>query len=466
MKDISRAIILISLYAASCWQVSPLYGQAVSLQALIDGMSANNDMVKYYTSLVQSRQAEVTAARYERLPHINTLYQATLGSDNNVQGSYLTMGIIPSVSGGTRSYSRLDPVSGNTALAGMDWEVTNFGGYQARTDLARSSLNVQNNVLAKGSYDLQGIAAAYYVELMRQYELLRIDQDNVDRLQSLLTSINSLVVNGIRPGVDSAMAAAEISKSRVALYEAQKNLDQLRVQLSTLTGLPVSQLLPDTAAGMRLLATGPAFILTAAVDTQHHPDLQYYTALTDLSRSRLNLERKRYYPKLILDADVWTRASSLSSSDAYNGNLAQGYVPQRMNYFVGLTLAYDLMSIAHKHINSSIYRYQSEAAQHRLDQERLDLTTELQRARIESDYQLRRLGETERQLRAADIAYGQQANLYRNGLSSLIDLNLALSYYIQARKDYLDSRTGYMRSVLSYALVTHSFTNMVQTLKL
>ncbi|MBS1686808.1 MAG: TolC family protein [Bacteroidetes bacterium] len=464
MKDLSKVSFIIMLYLMAVSQ--QLHGQGVTLQGLIEGMSSNNDMVKYYASLVQSRQAAVTSAKYERLPHINTLYQATLSSANNVQGGYLAMGVIPSVSGGRRSYNNFDPQSGNTALAGIDWEVTNFGGFQARTDLAKSNLSVQNNMLAKGTYDLQGIAAAYYVELMRQYELQQIDRDNVDRLQQLLTSINSLVVNGIRPGVDSAIASAEISKSRVALYEAQKNFDQLQVQLSTLTGLPIARLQPDTTAGDRLLQAAPSFILSAAVDTQHHPDLQYYSALTDLSRSRLNLERRRYYPKLMLDADVWTRASSLSNTDVYNKDLAQGYIPQRMNYFVGLTLAYDLMNIARKHINASIYKYEAEAAQHRLDQERLDLTTDLQKARIESDYQLRRLSETERQMRAADIAFGQQSNLYRNGLSSVIDLNLALSYSIQARKDYLDSKAGYMRSVLNYALVTNSFTNLVQTLKL
>lgn len=455
-------IIMLSL-VATCQH---LYGQSVTLQGLIAGMSSNNDMVKYYASLVQSRQAAVTSAKYERLPNINTLYQATLGSANNVQGGYLALGVIPSVSGGRRSYNTFDPQSGNTALAGIDWEVTNFGGFQARTDLARSDLSVQNNMLAKGTYDLQGIAAAYYVELMRQYELEQIDRDNVDRLQQLLTSINSLVVNGIRPGVDSAIASAEISKSRVALYEAQKNFDQLQVQLSTLTGLPIAQLQPDTTAGDRLLQAAPSFILGAAVDTQHHPDLQYYSALTDLSRSRLNLERKRYYPRILLDADVWTRASSLSNTDVYNKDLSQGYIPQRMNYFVGLTLSYDLMNIARKHINANIYKYDVEASQHRLDQERRDLNDELQRARIETDYQLRRLSETERQMHAADVAFGQQSNLYRNGLSSVIDLNLALSYSIQARKDYLDSKAGYMRSVLNYALVTNSFSNMVQTLKL
>lgn len=455
-------IIMLSL-VVTCQH---LYGQSVTLQGLIAGMSSNNDMVKYYASLVQSRQAAVTSAKYERLPNINTLYQATLGSANNVQGGYLAMGVIPSVSGGRRSYNNFGPQSGNTALAGIDWEVTNFGGFQARTDLARSNLSVQNNMLARGTYDLQGIAAAYYVELMRQYELEKIDQDNVDRLQQLLTSINSLVVNGIRPGVDSAIASAEISKSRVALYEAQKNFDQLQVQLSTLTGLPIAQLQPDTTAGDRLLQAAPSFILGAVVDTQHHPDLQYYSALTDLSRSRLNLERKRYYPRLLLDADVWTRASSLSNTDVYNKDLSQGYVPQRMNYFVGLTLSYDLMNIARKHINANIYKYDVEASQHRLDQERRDLNDELQRARIETDYQLRRLSETERQMHAADVAFGQQSNLYRNGLSSVIDLNLALSYSIQARKDYLDSKAGYMRSVLNYALVTNSFSTMVQTLKL
>ncbi|MBS1594218.1 MAG: TolC family protein [Bacteroidetes bacterium] len=464
MRDSLKVSFIIMLYLVATCQ--HLYGQSVTLQGLIAGMSSNNDMVKYYASLVQSRQAAVTSAKYERLPNINTLYQATLGSANNVQGGYLALGVIPSVSGGRRSYNTFDPQSGNTALAGIDWEVTNFGGFQARTDLARSDLSVQNNMLAKGTYDLQGIAAAYYVELMRQYELEQIDRDNVDRLQQLLTSINSLVVNGIRPGVDSAIASAEISKSRVALYEAQKNFDQLQVQLSTLTGLPIAQLQPDTTAGDRLLQAAPSFILGAAVDTQHHPDLQYYSALTDLSRSRLNLERKRYYPRILLDADVWTRASSLSNTDVYNKDLSQGYIPQRMNYFVGLTLSYDLMNIARKHINANIYKYDVEASQHRLDQERRDLNDELQRARIETDYQLRRLGETERQMHAADVAFGQQSNLYRNGLSSVIDLNLALSYSIQARKDYLDSKAGYMRSVLNYALVTNSFSNMVQTLKL
>jgi adhesin transport system outer membrane protein len=437
----------------------------ISLQALLQSLASNNDLLQSYASQVQAKKAAVKQAAADRIPQLNTIYQGTVGTDNNVSGPYLSMGILPSVTSGVRAYSDLSAASGNTALVGVNWEAVNFGGYKAEKDFAKSDLAVQNDILARSQYDLSGLAAAYYLEIIKQYELELINQDNVLRLQQLLTSVNSLVTNGIRPGVDTAIASAELSKSLISLYESQKVLAQTQVQIATLTRLPPATIVVDTAAEAKLIYSGEAFALHAVIDTQHHPDIVFYSSLYDLSRAQINLDKNRFYPRIFLDADATSRASSLNSADDY-GNLSQGFVPQRFDYFIGLTLTYDIMNIVHKRLATNISRYQAEASAHRLQQAKDDINNSFQQALLESNYQLKRLDETGRELHSATLAYRQQANLYQNGLSSIIDLDIALSYYIQAQRDYTDAKVSYMRSVLNYALVTNTFNTLVQTLNL
>jgi outer membrane protein TolC len=463
MDEIKKGL-LITVFCCICFAAFP-QAQVISLQSLLERLGANNELLKSGQSQVQAKQAGVKAATYDRLPQLNTMYQATMGSENNVNGPSLGMGVLPSMSGGSRAYSDINPVSGSTALAGINWEAINFGGYKAAKDLAKADLAAQNSIYAKTQYDLNAMAAAYYLELLRQYELAAIDQDNISRLRELLSTIGNLVVNGIRPGVDSSIASSELSKSLVAFYDAEKVFAQTQSQLSALTGLPSSAIIADTLSEYKLIGTGATFALGATVDTADHPDIALYSSLYGLSRARLQIDQKRFFPKIFLNADAWTRSSSLTAADQYTG-LEQGYIPQRFDYFVGITMTYDIMDIVRKRLNTNVSKYASDASAHQLEQAKIDISNSLRQASIENEYQLKKLSETERQLRSASVAYGQQSNLYRNGLSSIIELDLALSYYIQARRDYLDAKVGYMRSIINYSLVTNSFNSLVQTLKL
>jgi outer membrane protein, adhesin transport system len=461
----------IFLYALLCLAaVSPAMRvkaqQPVSLQQLLEAMANNYELLKSRNNLVQSSQAALKATRYNRLPHLNVLAQATVNSDNNLEGGYQSYGMIPSIVSGTRTESNLSAIGGDAAFGGINWEAVNFGEYKARNNLAKTDLQVQANTLASTQYDLNGYASAYYIELLRQYELQQVQQDNVTRLQKLKTTIDALVRSGIRPGVDSSVAAAELSKSMVALYLAQKNLAQTRVQLSTLTGFATGQLNPDTGAENKVNVDGVAFVFASATDTVHHPYINLYTAMYDQSMARWKLEKSSYYPKIFLDADAWARGSSLSNSDVYSNNLALGYEPARFNYLVGLTMTYDIFNIARKRLNSAIYRYQTEAAQHLLQNEKINLNSDVQQALLEKDFELNRLGETRHQLDEASTAYTEQLSLYNNGLSGIIELNTALDYYIQAQRDYVEAKMGLMKSVINYALVTNTFTALIQTIKL
>ena len=438
----------------------------VSLQQFLNNMQSNYELLKSQGSLVQARQAEKTAVTYKRLPHFNTMFQAAVSSNNNLQGTYQSYGMIPSITGGTRAKSDLNAISGDVAFAGLNWEAVNFGEYKAREDVAKLNLLVQSNEFASTRYDLNGIASAYYLELIRQFELQNIEQDNVTRLQQLKVSIDAMVNSGLRPGVDSMVAGAELSRSKVGMYQAQKNLAQIRVQLSTLTGLSANVLMPDTNDETKLLKDGVAYVFTSVIDTVHHPYINLYSSLYDLGRSKFKLENKSYYPRIWFDANGWVKGSSVSYNDQYNSNLLDGYAPGRFNYFVGLTLTYDIMNIVHKRLNASVARFEADAAYHQLQNEKAALNDEVQRALIEKDFQTNKLFETGNQLESASSAYSQQLGLYKSGLSSVIELNTALSYYITAQKDYLDARVGLMKSVLNYSLVTNSFNTLVQTLKL
>ena len=440
--------------------------QPLSLQQLLQAMSSNYELLKRESSLVQSRQAAAKATRFDRLPQLNAMLQATVNSVNNQEGAYQSYGMIPSVVSGVRTQSNLGAVGGDAAVLDLNWEAVNFGEYKAREDLAKSDLQVQMNSLASTQYDLEGYASAYYIELIRQYELQNVQQDNVKRLQQLKTTIDALVRSGVRSGVDSAVASAELSKSIIELYQAQKNLSQTKVQLANLTGLNLGQLNPDTTAEKKVNVEGTAFTFSINTDTMHHPYINLYSSVYDQTRARLQLEKRSYYPKVFVDADAWARGSSLNNSDQYNSDLARGYAPSRFNYLVGLTMTYNLFNIAHKRLNSNIYKFQSEAALHNLQNEKDNLNSSVQQALLEKDFQFNRLVETRHQLDAATSAYTQQLSLYTNGLSSIIDLNTAQEYYIQAQRDYVEAGVGLMKGVINYTLVTNTFTTLLQTIKL
>src|ERR1019366_6435675 len=136
MNLFKRSILLLSLI--SLLFIEPKAQGYVTLQQLLNGMQSNYELLKYHNRLVQAKRAQQKAVSYDRLPHLNTMFQATIASNNNLQGTYLTYGLLPSVTGGSRPESNLNPISGDAGFAGLNWEAVNFGEYKARENVAKS----------------------------------------------------------------------------------------------------------------------------------------------------------------------------------------------------------------------------------------------------------------------------------------------------------------------------------------
>ena len=437
----------------------------LTLQTLLNGMQSNYEFLKYQKSLVDEKQAHNKTVAFERLPNLKTAYEINVGSDNSIPGSYYTYGLIPTVNGGTRIAENLNPEAGSIAVAGLEWEAVNFGGYKSRLDVARSELDVQKNAYGKSENDLFGIASYLYLELLQQYQLTVIQQDNVSRLEQLKRSIDALVVSGVRPGVDSTVASAELSKSKIILLQARKDFVQLQQKLANLSGITADLIIPDTSSAGKLTVEGLAWTLTSPVDTAHHPTINFYNSLYRLSQFKYKADKNSYYPKIMLNASVWSRASSVSYNDKYDAGMVSGFVPSRWNYLTAISLSYDIFNIARKRLKMGEDKYETEASLHRLNDEKGKLQSVISEMNTEKDFQINRLNETQRQLNAASAAYLQQVSLYQSGLSSFLDVSTTLNYYIQARRDFVNSRVGVMHSVIDYALATNSFNSLLQTLK-
>lgn len=100
-------------------------------------------------------------------------------------------------------------------------------------------------------------------------ELLKVYKENINRIQTQLKQIRSLVVSGIRPGTDTSLFQAELSKATIDLYNIQLYREQQQNQLVQLSGSPNVMVAADSSFVQHI----PAVNLQDSILI--HPLIQY-----------------------------------------------------------------------------------------------------------------------------------------------------------------------------------------------
>ena len=109
----------------------------IGLRLAIDSALHNYPELKSKQYQVESANASVTDAENQELPSLKISDQVDLGTDNGVPGSYFSMGIIPSTSGGIRQVLNTTAFSGNIGVAYLEHEFYNFGLNGARVQVSQ-----------------------------------------------------------------------------------------------------------------------------------------------------------------------------------------------------------------------------------------------------------------------------------------------------------------------------------------
>ncbi|WP_161596922.1 TolC family protein [Chitinophaga vietnamensis] len=456
--------MLLSLGVISCTALfAKPVADSLSLHQAIALTLAHYPAIQSKQALIKAGEAAITDVKHNWYPALKLHEQVNAGTDNGIYGSYFTMGMIPSTSGGIRANNSDQLMSGNIAMAEMQWEIYNFGAYGSQRQAAQSALHAEQADLDNTANQLTATVIQDYLELLRLYELRKIQEDNIRRTAEVQRAVTAIVLHGLKPGVDSAIAAAELSKARLNLLDVINQYNQVRIHLATLTGLDTALVRPDTANGARLIG-----MLNAGdtMDTamSSHPMLQYYEALYQRQRAEEKVIRKKDLPKVSLLAAGWMRGSSGSFNDYYDKNLWSGLGYSRRNYLLGVGITYNLVDIKHTRDKLAVQRYKSAAAQHDLETTRNTLDGLLQQSRADILTSRDKLKELPLQLGAARAAAVQKMALYKAGLTNIIEVTNALFVLNRAETDLVQTRDAAWKALFRAAYANNSLSQLLPEL--
>ncbi|MBB6498317.1 TolC family protein [Pedobacter cryoconitis] len=439
-------------------QVSAQQQPTLKLADLLSRVSTQAPSLQADSSAINISKSIAEDTRYNWLPSLKLNYQSDLGTNNNVPGAYFGFGIVPSNSGGIRPANVSSTALSNLGIATLDWEIYNFGGYKAQNKVASSTVKVVQDQYKLSKYQLQGTVIEDYLQLFHFQNLLHIQEENIQRNQQIRTSIQSLATSGIRAGVDTSIAEAELSKSRLTLIELTNKFKQIQLQLSALSGIPYQNIVADTTMVQPLLNINHQ-LSSGNSNPSTHPLITYYQSLYQNSKEKENLVKKTYLPKVLLEGAVWGRGSSISNANQFDA-LNQGWGLSRSNYLVGIGLSYNLTDLKRKKLKLNTQRNTSIYEEKRLAEQKVNLETSIHQADVELQTSLDRLAEIPHQLSAANAAYRQKYSLYKNGLIDLIELNIAQNLLYRAEADYATAKYAFLHAMFEKAITQ----NQVQLL--
>jgi len=435
---------------------------AITLRQLLNSVDQRAPQLITDSAAIKIKQDQAVETRNNWLPDLNLNYQADIGTSNNVTGPYFGFGIIPSSSGGVHSTSVSTATSDNLGIAELNWEVYNFGKYGAQNKVANSDVTVQQNQYAQSKYDLRAYTISNYLQLLRLQDLLSIQYRNVDRTQQILRSIMSLAKSGVRAGVDTSIAQAELSKARLNYIEVLNQLKQVQLQLSSVSGFPYQSILPDTTVEVTLINQPSAYLFPA--DTTNHPLINYYRSVYENNLQREDLVKKMYNPKISVLAAGWGRASSVDYAGNYN-SLSSGYGYQRGNYLVGIGISYNLFDLRRRQLKLRTQQASTDYSLKKLKEQQQLLDISASQADVEMETALNRLQEIPKQLKAANDSYRQNLSLYKNGLSDIITLDAALNILYRAETDYMQAKYDYSSAIFQKAITENQVNTVLNLLK-
>ncbi|PZX64719.1 outer membrane protein TolC [Hydrotalea sandarakina] len=441
-------------------QTTPSY---FSLPQLTDSALHFYPSVMSKQALVASARAGIMDAKHAALPSLDVHDQVTTSTANGVTGTFLPLGIAIPTAGGITANNNWQPAAGNIGLIYSQYELYNFGLNKARVMDAIANARFAESDYAKETYLLKLNVANYYLALLKNIQQLGVEQDNVRRYETLFTVIRAQAASGLKPGVDSSLAKAELAKARINYNNQSDLVLRLREQLSMLTGISIDRLNVDTAVGrFNDLIIQNNF--SSEVDTLNNPLVDYYRQIKNRYIAQGKLIQKTYQPKIYLAGGFWGRGSSIDYQDQYKA-FASGLGYQRFNYSVGLAFTYNLFDGIHRKDQMTVNKFATQSSDYDLQEQKLYLSNSYQKAMASIDIIQKNLLEIPIQLQSARDAYHQKVAQYNAGLINLIDLTNSAFVLYRSQTDYIQTITNWLQANLDKSAAAGTIDSFIQTIK-
>lgn len=419
--------------------------QQVKLHEALEQGKGNFPFLKAKQAEIRSAESRIKSVKTDYLPAFIVQDQYTYGTSNSVAGAFLpNEGSALSPSGGIRPENIYTATFGSFTTALVDWKVFNFGKVNANVNVAKADL-------ARSQADYENELFQHQVKIIDAYLLLLINQklvdaqrQNLERAAVFKRVTDAAVTSGMRPGVDSSLAAAEYAKAQLLLLESQRSEKAQRLRFSELTGELRDSVQVDT---MGFYSQLPA--VSEIGSFLKNPALKFSQAQIDASLARSLAVKRSYLPSVSLVGAGWGRGSGVSNKDdSFRTDFGSGVKYQVYNYLIGVSTRWNITNIFKVRNDYHAEQFQVERFKSLYQTQQLQLDRQTRESEIQFQLSLAQARLTPVQLAAARTAFNQAEARYQSGLTDLFTLAQSVNALNRAEVDKFVTNGNAWRSLL------------------
>ncbi|MEJ1238123.1 TolC family protein [Chryseolinea sp. T2] len=457
---VSYAPLLIFLFiAGSAWAQTQQPEVQLSLPDAVEQGLLTFERIKakqnyYHASMALSRNA-----RNEYLPNVIASAQQSYGTVNGQFGPAAAIGVLGLSSAGppfgTESWNS---AFGAMYILNTNWEVFSFGRLKSRIALADAQVRQDSADLLQEQFQHSVRVASAYLNLLVAQRFVRNAQSNLSRAEVVRQNVRARVLSGLNPGVDSSLANADASRARISLVDMQNNVLQSSQDLAVLLNTTATTFQLDTTFLDRI----PSEFQTTA-DISDNPQSKFFAARINQAQRAATVARRSIMPGLTLFGIYQARGSGFQYNytpqfpERYSQSYTDGVSPDRHNYVAGFSIFWNLLSPLRVKQQARAQEFVAEGYRNEYNL----INTQLQNQLLVSDQRisnsLRSAREVPLQFQAASDAYLQKSVLYKNGLTNLPDLQLAMYALNRAELDRSVAFINVWQALLLKAAATGDF---------
>lgn len=363
----------------------------------------------------EAAKAQLTQARSSYYPQItpSLSYITSLRPGGTVFINGVPFG------GSSQSETRTDAIVARQLI----WDT---GRREASVGLSRRNVFAAEYSLGNQRQDvILNVITAYY-NVLRDQELVRVQEENVRRAQTTLESIRAQVEVGNAARSDTLQAESDLANAQVALLQAQNNLNVDQATLKNAMGVVTSQPL--------ILADQQAAPPDTTPDTN---SLDHYVQIAYDNRLDIKAQQER------VNAQGYNvRLAHIDNGISAQADITEGY---QLDPDAGEERQFTV-SISYPLFNGGSTRAAVRQSKAQLEQERraLDQLQQAVRLNVEQSYltreQARRsIVASQTAVRAGQINYDAALEKQRNGLINIIDVINAEAQLVQAQVNLVQS---------------------------
>lgn len=405
--------------------------------------------VTNYPKLISNRyqleasKANIRLQQQTIIPQLDAAYQANLATANNITGMFYPQYVLP-ISGPPSPENNYSPVTGSAASLLFQWQPGVFGERKSKINLAAATAQTLQSKNEAQIFAHEIKVSTQYIDAIYMQQLLRLYQENLHIYEQQLRQVKVLAVTGLKPGVDTALILAELSRTKIEWLKIKNSF------ATVLTGLQES------------LATDSIIICKDTLFYVQLPDVQITDSVEHpISKTaRLSVEEDKIQRISInkLSAphlSLWSTSFARGSGINYNGAIKpmDGFALNRFNYGAGVQLSVPLLKHAEVKTRLQQQDWLIKSEEEKLNEVNLQLKSQ-RRAAENTLVNARAIAqETPVQVHAAQYAFKAMQVSYTNGLVNYTDLLQTQSNLLKAAIEFNTAQAELWKAMLYKAAV-------------